>query len=851
MLPYSRHTGLLPPNYLDRFQPVQAEILPRETRFSERATDWIARQLGGDRSAYNRARDITGLLDFLPGYGDAVAADEAGAAYRAGNFGEAGLLGGAAILGVVPGAGDAAAQVIRKGVRAAKNAPRAIVGAADAAFPSTREAIAAEREASFTPQETEKLREIKRENPSFGRAAMYMHPVELRAVMNNPRAIEATTRLLDVLPSAKNVAATAKFGAPKRGWYAASANAVHDVFGPDAPRFTALLAATSPQTSVESNLRNTLSIWRNWTAAGRPTDAASIKKIMGDSVQGSRGEDSVLGSWVNNSVRALSAPDPAKVVLSGPKVDSFYRNLTNDVLRVTNDAHMANFTGLDQGLFRVSPSEAQLASGNPGMTPGYAATSARMRQGGDIVGMNPAEVQETTWSVAMPMIEQANSLGVAVPDLVQQGRLTPDIMRGTPDFSTLLNTGENRNILEQAGYGQQLDNLVPFQWPTNLPDLTLAEQNEVMKTARRLEALRALRGRESAARYSHRGGPNRGETGFVYMPAEGVPGAGVGHAEGLITAPLSVRDVATQETASAFKDQAGHDILMRSAGFNTIRQRPTQGVFQPPGGGPIETQPGFASGAQVRVRGVNNPAMSDYEQEKLRAIATLRGGMTAQHGSPYFGLVPREGGENLIQPGGDRVPLENMKQWAEKFGASDKAAVDTGAGVGLLNFSDEPIDDAVRADVQSLLGTPIKRKADVGKPVDARKFTTDDYIDLSEEWLNPPGSGKVARRIIDKLGDLKKADFKRIDSKQLRQAAADLHKLYSRQKAKGMALRPDLMNMLEIIRDKGLAGLRAAVDNKEFLPAIAAVGLAPTVFQLSQSDPRAEQRPPAQVGSLL
>lgn len=115
--------------------------MPRETRFSERATDWVARQLGGDRSAYNRARDTTGLMDFLPGYGDAVAADEAGAAYRAGNYGEASLLGGAAMLGVVPGAGDAAAQVIRKGVRAAKNAPRAISDARRITVPEDRQGL--------------------------------------------------------------------------------------------------------------------------------------------------------------------------------------------------------------------------------------------------------------------------------------------------------------------------------------------------------------------------------------------------------------------------------------------------------------------------------------------------------------------------------------------------------------------------------------------------------------------------------------------------------------------------------------------------------------------------------------
>jgi len=89
-------------------------------------------------------------------------------------------------------------------------------------------------------------------------------------------------------------------------------------------------------------LLNTLNTWKNWTAAGRPTDPKAIKAIMGQSVSGSKLEDSVLDAWVNNATRSLSAKDPLKVTLSGPKVDSFYRNLADDVYRVTNDAWMAN-----------------------------------------------------------------------------------------------------------------------------------------------------------------------------------------------------------------------------------------------------------------------------------------------------------------------------------------------------------------------------------------------------------------------------------------------------------------------------------------------------------------------------
>src|SRR5579863_8759888 len=68
-------------------------------------------------------------------------------------------------------------------------------------------------------------------------------------------------------------AAAAYAGRSKRGWYEQSAKAIQSIFGAeDAPRFASLLAGLSPQTSVESNLTNTLNVWAGWIEADRPTD---------------------------------------------------------------------------------------------------------------------------------------------------------------------------------------------------------------------------------------------------------------------------------------------------------------------------------------------------------------------------------------------------------------------------------------------------------------------------------------------------------------------------------------------------------------------------------------------------
>lgn len=72
------------------------------------------------------------------------------------------------------------------------------------------------------------------------------------------------------LPDTEDMATAALAGGAKRGWYRDSAQAISEIFGADAPRFVALLAATSPNVTVSDNLRHTSRIWEAWENAGRP-----------------------------------------------------------------------------------------------------------------------------------------------------------------------------------------------------------------------------------------------------------------------------------------------------------------------------------------------------------------------------------------------------------------------------------------------------------------------------------------------------------------------------------------------------------------------------------------------------
>ena len=292
---------------------------------------------------------------------------------------------------------------------------------------------------------------------------------EEQALMT-PKDRTTMESLLQTTATAGEVASMAAAGGAKRGWYQESVQALRHVFGDDADRFASLLSATSPQTSVESNLRNALNVWKNWDAAGRPQDAKTIKQIMGDSVEGVKGEESVLNAWINNSARALTSDDPLKG-LSGPKVDSFMRNLAGNMQEVTQDTWMARALGMDQardfsGRNLKGFEDEVGALGQK--KPGYLAGNMLVREAADIMKKStgedwtPAEVQETVWSWAKAIYEAKGAAGEtrSIPEILKAGIIDDDRIRDVPDFATMFGReGEFRDILEGAGYGQQIAEL--------------------------------------------------------------------------------------------------------------------------------------------------------------------------------------------------------------------------------------------------------------------------------------------------------------------------------------------------------------------------------------------------------
>jgi hypothetical protein len=312
------------------------------------------------------------------------------------------------------------------------------------------------------------------------------------------------------LPPHEEYAAAALAGKVKKGWYADSAKAIANVFGPDAPRFAALLASMSPQTSVEMNFHNALRTFINWDKAGRPTDPKVIRGIMEDSslknpkTVGSN----VLPAWVGNSVRALTSDNPETLALSGPKVHSFMRNLQNNVHEVTNDAWMAAFS-------KVDPAAIGGKGGVPGnKRPVYMAMSAKVRAAAKTLthltgeSWTPREVQETVWSWAKTAYEHADSFGglATIPELVKDGELTDELIKSTPDFHQLFSAPEHRGFIagsRYAGNAQQLASGKVEGADTTGPSQKSAAAEKALRpflesAAKRLESVRQERSRATS-----------------------------------------------------------------------------------------------------------------------------------------------------------------------------------------------------------------------------------------------------------------------------------------------------------------------------------------------------------------
>jgi len=356
-------------------------------------------------------------------------------------------------------------------------------------------------------EETPKLTQAVEATPELEGVLKYLSPEEASYI--SPKTASKVVSVFNAIDPEEMVASIAE-GAPKLGWYQATSNTLSQVFGEDTPRFAALLAAMSPQTSVEMNLINATNTWANWVKAGRPDDPNKIIDIMGASVLGDKGRDSVLDAWKNNSITALTAPesqvvpladrginDLSQVIrLSGPKVNEFSQAVQGDLLRFTNDAWQANLTGIPQVMFGSSKTKDNVV----GYSPGYLGASAAGRRSTDVASQRlgeplmPSEGQETQWSFAKALYEQSVETGMPAEQILKEGLLDTRRISEVPDFATLLTQPEYGAPLRDIGYGSLIDLAAENAQGIGQRDLGPLRNTEAAgEVARRLDTLQGHR----------------------------------------------------------------------------------------------------------------------------------------------------------------------------------------------------------------------------------------------------------------------------------------------------------------------------------------------------------------------
>lgn len=537
---------------------------------------------------------------------------------------------------------------------------------------------------------------------------------------------EKMVTIYKALPSSDEIAAVAYAGKAKRGWYRHSVEAIQHIFGADGWRFAALLAATSPQNSVEMNLENTLRIWANWIAAGRPTSEAEILEIMGRSVQGNKGVDSVLGAWRNNSYRALQAKSFADLVLSGPKVDSFMRNLNGDYAEVTNDAWMANYALIDQTLFSGS---ANKAGTEPGKGAGYLAMSAKTREAAKKLGWQPAEVQETVWSWAMSMLEtmdRSDETRGAI-EILDQGALTDDVINATPDFRSLFREPRYADILRNGGYGDRIESLPKPVRDQNDGDAPFpaAKMNKLLADAGlRLEFLQRQRRTN------------------VQVSWEARPGESTGILPGMHTAPLELQQQYLADIYAAI-ERAGFTDKMGFSLRNTLFG-PSAWEGKVLAGAQTMSRPGVVADNQGGV------VVDPETRKKLELVASVLGLVLRQEGVYWHYPVYKNGkpeNENGIEInfGRSLTNAEMQRLYdiiSKRAGHSMWAPANTPIGVRILNFTDTPHKEFHRS-VRTAV-TQFARKLS-GDPVQIKTFSADGDA-IENDWKeSPDGQGYILR----------------------------------------------------------------------------------------------------------
>lgn len=609
-------------------------------------------------------------------------------------------------------------------------------------------------------------------------------------------------------------------GSAKKGWYEASFAALQEIFGPDdGARFAGLLAATSPQTSVEMNLLNTVNIWKNWTAAGRPTDPGAIKAIMGASVAGDKGEDSVMEAWEGNAITALQTPNPWEIQLSGPKVQSFMKNLQGDYNYSTNDTWQGRSLNILQKVFGGQSGEAGT---------GYLGTNIQMRKAAEILSYitgedwTTANVQESMWSYTKTLMDYVDSKeagGMTAKDVVDKNIITGEMIGSTPDFSTLLQDPTYAQPLVDAGIlarspggaiGKATPNgIAPIQSRSFGASQPLPPRQDMLQNyAVMLDDIKRADLDTNAVNFPYETAPYAGSGHMVEMLADGQEEAR--------------RAYHSDPRADWIPEGMTRDVLAAGLAPKKVYEtRQGQGAWEPDTGG-FETNP-VAIPSIVNPDKDNDPRdVVDRRRADYDVLSAFRAGMGAQGGVSWNYPTPNRAENPTLDAATIYYPKSIMPQQMQALAKRYPGVVLTDTGNSLSVYPYAPGDQHGLETVRRVLEDEGALSDLLGAGTRVRPMTMYEtegparggYESFEAEWKTPE-KGKVTRKLIKSYKSASPDYQKYLDSEPVRQSVKDLMELDAEMGERGYKLRPDLQLMRQRFSEGGIKGLQDALKRGE------------------------------------
>jgi hypothetical protein len=312
-----------------------------------------------------------------------------------------------------------------------------------------------------------------------------------------------------------------------------------------------------------------------------------------------------------------------------------------------------------------------------------------------------------------------------------------------------------------------------------------------------------------------------------YVTGEMVPGAGLQHLSGVKDLSPEFRQAFSDDRFAALSDPQGRSLLLSDLGMYTRPATRARGEYVN-SLGQVETNPVYVDRPILGLRPAEaaagrGPTVQATDAAAMDAITNLQGLVTAQEAVPWHKLSPanssmtRAGmtGARLIGNPDEVVRIKDLlagnRPGAFNWPRGDSlGVVDTGDGYTVMDFggsmTGREVQDRIKAAMrEAQQAGPTGVTFQPGRKDGGYSMPFQDDTGA----FYSPGSGGATSKMLEQVQGVPRLEQRLDAATQWRAALERLNQLDMDTAARtGMATRPDLMRLREIISRQGISGLR-------------------------------------------